>query len=57
MKITWSPIWFLRLDVIMTSSKQRILYQYNLNGISIVVYGDQDFLAFCVPISVEMHQI
>ena len=24
---------------------------------SIVVYGDQDFLAFCLPISVEMHQI
>ena len=22
-----------------------------------IVYGDQDFLAFCVPISVEMHQI
>ena len=28
-----------------------------LNGMSIVVYGDQDFLAFCLPISVEMHQI
>ena len=23
---------------------------------SIVVYGDQDFLAFCFPISVEMQQ-
>ena len=33
------------------------LYQCNLNSVSIVVYGDQDFLAFCVPISVEMHQI
>ena len=57
MKITWSPIWVSRLDVIMTSSKKRILYQCNLNGMSIVVYVDQDFLAFCVPISVEMHQI
>ena len=57
MKITWSPIWVSRLDVIMTSSKKRILYQCNLNGMSIVVYGNQGVLAFCVPISVEMHQI
>ena len=56
MIITWSSIWVLRLGVIMTSSKKRILYQCNLNGMSIVVYGDQDFLAFCVPISVEMHK-
>ena len=28
-----------------------------LNVISIEVYGDQDLLAFCLPISVETHQI
>ena len=27
------------------------------NGISIVVYGDQEFLAVCLPVSIEMHQI
>ena len=51
MKITWSPICVSRLDLI----KIAYIVSVRLNAMPIVVYGDLQFLVFCLPISVHLN--
>ena len=53
MNINWSPIWVSPLDVIKIAYIVSVQFKRYVH----VVYGDQDYLAFCLPISVELHQI
>lgn len=45
MKIGWSPIWILRLNGMMTSSKWRLLRIYYVYVFSIVSYDNPVFLS------------